>query len=173
MAALSKAGISIDAVTTQLLHDGIRLFADAFNKLLDAIQHKMAALLPASQDRLTYRLPAALATEVSESINEWQSDGKVRKLWAHDATLWTGADESRWLGWLAITDEQLTQLAVVEPLPLIDSAVAVAVLFRADQDPVFVQFVTVGDTVATGGDVDPHLAVPLDNPCILDTIGPA
>ena len=37
MAALSRAGISIDAVTTQLLHDGIRLFADAFNKLLDAI----------------------------------------------------------------------------------------------------------------------------------------
>jgi transaldolase/glucose-6-phosphate isomerase len=110
MAALSRTGISIDAVTTQLLHDGIRLFADAFNKLLDAIQHKMAALRPASQDRLTYRLPAALATEVSESINEWQLAGKVRKLWAHDATLWTGADESRWLGWLAITDEQLTQL---------------------------------------------------------------
>jgi transaldolase / glucose-6-phosphate isomerase len=110
MAALSRAGISIDAVTTQLLQDGIRLFADAFNKLLDAIQHKMTALRPASQDRLTYRLPAALATEVSESIAEWQSDGKVRKLWAHDATLWTGGDEGRWLGWLAITDDQLTQL---------------------------------------------------------------
>ena len=38
MAALSRAGISIDAVTTQLLHNGIRLFADAFDKLLDAIQ---------------------------------------------------------------------------------------------------------------------------------------
>ncbi len=57
MAALSKADISIDAVTTQLLHDGIRLFADAFNKLLDAIQHKMAALRPASQDRLTVPPP--------------------------------------------------------------------------------------------------------------------
>ena len=42
--------------------------------------------------------------------------GKVRKLWAHDATLWTGADESRWLGWLAITDEQLTQLEQLEAI---------------------------------------------------------
>jgi len=110
MAALSREGISIDAVTTQLLNDGIRLFADAFNKLLDAIQKKMAALRPAPEHRLTYRLPPALAAEVSDSINEWQSSGKVRKLWAHDATLWTGADEGRWLGWLAITDDQLAHL---------------------------------------------------------------
>ena len=110
MVALSKAGISIDAVTTRLLQDGIRLFADAFDKLLDAIQHKLAALRPAVQDRLTWRLPAALATEVSESVTEWQSGGKVRKLWAHDATLWTGADEGRWLGWLSITDDQLAHL---------------------------------------------------------------
>ena len=67
MAALSRAGISIDAVTTQLLHDGIRLFADAFNKLLDAIQHKMAALTTGLSGSLMYRLPAALASEVSES----------------------------------------------------------------------------------------------------------
>src|SRR5580692_4082700 len=33
--------------------------------------------------------------------------GKVRRLWAHDAKLWTGSDESNWLGWLGITEDQL------------------------------------------------------------------
>ena len=33
-------------------------------------------------------------------------DGKVRRLWAGDATLWTDADEAEWLGWLDIADEE-------------------------------------------------------------------
>jgi transaldolase / glucose-6-phosphate isomerase len=31
-------------------------------------------------------------------------------LWAQDASLWTGADENRWLGWLGITEDQLAHL---------------------------------------------------------------
>jgi transaldolase/glucose-6-phosphate isomerase len=30
----------------------------------------------------------------------------VRRLWAGDASLWTGADEAKWLGWLDIAKEQ-------------------------------------------------------------------
>ena len=33
--------------------------------------------------------------------------GKVRRLWAHDASLWTGSDEGSWLGWLGITEDQI------------------------------------------------------------------
>jgi len=33
----------------------------------------------------------------------------VKKIWARDATLWTGADEARWLGWLDIVDQQLAR----------------------------------------------------------------
>ena len=33
--------------------------------------------------------------------------GKVRRLWARDASLWTGTDEGNWLGWLGITEDQL------------------------------------------------------------------
>src|ERR1700676_35713 len=33
--------------------------------------------------------------------------GKVRRIWAHDASLWTGSDEGNWLGWLGITEDQL------------------------------------------------------------------
>ena len=32
----------------------------------------------------------------------------MRRLWARDAALWTGADEGNWLGWLGITEDELT-----------------------------------------------------------------
>ena len=44
MAALAQAGISVDAVTKQLLDDGIQLFVKAFDKLLDAIDRKLTSL---------------------------------------------------------------------------------------------------------------------------------
>jgi transaldolase/glucose-6-phosphate isomerase len=33
--------------------------------------------------------------------------GKVRRLWSRDASLWTCKDESSWLGWLNITEDQI------------------------------------------------------------------
>ncbi len=43
---------------------------------------------------------------VAASLESWRHDAKVRRLWAGDATLWTGSDEAKWLGWLGIVDEQ-------------------------------------------------------------------
>ena len=40
-------------------------------------------------------------------MNEWQSGGKMQRLWQRDATLWTDDDEASWLGWLDITEEQI------------------------------------------------------------------
>ena len=54
-------------------------------------------------------LPDALATTVKTTTAAWQADGKMQRLWQRDATLWTGADEASWLGWLDIIDEQLAQ----------------------------------------------------------------
>src|SRR5215831_754303 len=33
----------------------------------------------------------------------------MKRLWDRDSSLWTGEDESKWLGWLDIVDEQLAQ----------------------------------------------------------------
>ena len=38
------------------------------------------------------------------------AQGKVRRLWARDASLWTGRDEAQWLGWLGITNGQLAHI---------------------------------------------------------------
>jgi transaldolase/glucose-6-phosphate isomerase len=44
MARLDAAGISIDQVTAQLVREGVKLFADAFDKLLAAIEGKRSSL---------------------------------------------------------------------------------------------------------------------------------
>jgi transaldolase/glucose-6-phosphate isomerase len=44
LAALATVGVSLDAVTAQVLDNGIQLFLTAFDKLLDAIQRKVATL---------------------------------------------------------------------------------------------------------------------------------
>jgi len=59
--------------------------------------------------RLKTSLPESLATTVKATIADWQSGGKMQRLWQRDATLWTGSDEANWLGWLDIVDEQIAQ----------------------------------------------------------------
>ncbi len=59
--------------------------------------------------RLKTSLPETLATAVKTTIADWQSGGKMKRLWDRDASLWTGDDESKWLGWLDIVDEQTAQ----------------------------------------------------------------
>jgi len=54
-------------------------------------------------------LPESLAATVKSTIAEWQSGRKVKRLWERDSSLWTGEDESKWLGWLDIVEEQLAQ----------------------------------------------------------------
>jgi transaldolase/glucose-6-phosphate isomerase len=58
-------------------------------------------------DRQSFSLPRDLTAEVDASLREWSQSGKVRRLWARDVTLWTGADEASWLGWLGVTRDQL------------------------------------------------------------------
>ncbi|PYN75338.1 MAG: transaldolase [Candidatus Rokuibacteriota bacterium] len=61
-------------------------------------------------DTTTFQLPADLAAAVRATLDEWASGDKVRRLWARDATLWTGADESSWLGWLDVAGNQLARV---------------------------------------------------------------
>lgn len=57
-------------------------------------------------NRQTFTLPSALATAVESALKDWDTNDKVSQLWAADASLWTGEDENKWLGWLSIIDEQ-------------------------------------------------------------------
>jgi transaldolase/glucose-6-phosphate isomerase len=63
-----------------------------------------------SLSRQTYKLPGPLAGAVAASLEEWKKNSKVARLWQKDASLWSGTDESNWLGWLTITEEQLAHI---------------------------------------------------------------
>ena len=63
-----------------------------------------------SLNKQTYKLPDSLARAVAASLEDWKKNNKVARLWQKDASLWTGTDESNWLGWLSITEEQLAHI---------------------------------------------------------------
>ncbi len=45
-----------------------------------------------------------------QQIRDWQLQAVPARFWQRDATLWTGADEAKWMGWLDIVDESLGNL---------------------------------------------------------------
>jgi transaldolase/glucose-6-phosphate isomerase len=107
MKALAAAGISMKDVTGTLLTDGVQLFVDAFGKLLKAVEKQSRDRGADRVNRLTYALPELLSGAVKRSLAEWHAKGNVRRLWDREASLWSGRDESEWLGWLGITNDQL------------------------------------------------------------------
>ena len=57
-------------------------------------------------NRQTFSLPVDLSKSVEAALADWAANDKVSRLWAGDSSLWTGADENKWLGWLSIVTEQ-------------------------------------------------------------------
>ena len=111
METVARLGISMKDVTDKLTDDGVRLFAEAFDKLLDAVEKSSKSRTAPNIGKMTYKLPDALAKSVNVNLADWRASGKVRRLWQHDASLWTGTDESNWLGWLEITGPQIARAA--------------------------------------------------------------
>jgi transaldolase/glucose-6-phosphate isomerase len=57
--------------------------------------------------KLHRSLGEELTSRVDAIVDEWGAAGKVARLWARDASLWTGAGEGAWLGWLDVASAQL------------------------------------------------------------------
>ena len=58
-----------------------------------------------------WEFSAPLTQAVQATLNDWQSGAKMARLWRGDPSLWTSDDENKWIGWLPIVEEQLTQLS--------------------------------------------------------------
>ena len=109
---LDRAGVSLQAVTDKLIRDGVRLFADAAEKLFGAVAHKRIEILGDTVDRQSVVLDQQLKKRADEVADEWRAHGNVRRLWQRDKSLWTNSDEDRWLGWLdSIDDAQIAEYA--------------------------------------------------------------
>ncbi len=101
MAEADRLGLELGDVTSGLVDAGVKLFADAADALLGAVAGKRADFLDERLDGMTATLPKPLEEAVEKRLEAARADGWSRRLWAGDATLWTGADEGKWLGWLA------------------------------------------------------------------------
>jgi transaldolase / glucose-6-phosphate isomerase len=69
-----------------------------------------------SVNKQTYKLPNQLAGAVAASLDDWKRNNKVARLWQKDASQWSGTDESNWLGWLTIAEEQLAHIDVLKQI---------------------------------------------------------
>jgi transaldolase / glucose-6-phosphate isomerase len=109
LAELGEAGISLEDVTGRLTDQGVRLFSEAFDKLLAAVGTALSTHAPA-RAHPGATLPEPEASAVRGALAAWASSGGTRRVWARDASVWTGGDEAQWLGWLGITDDQRAHL---------------------------------------------------------------
>lgn len=97
---LEKSGISLDAITADLVKDGVKQFADAADKLYGAVAHKRAASLGAAVDQQRLALGDGIKKAVEKNTEEWRASAKIRRLWHKDKSVWSNDDENKWLGWL-------------------------------------------------------------------------
>ncbi len=56
------------------------------------------------------RLPVELQAADREAVAAWRERRGTERLFARDASLWTGGDEARWLGWLDAPEASLARL---------------------------------------------------------------
>jgi transaldolase/glucose-6-phosphate isomerase len=114
MAETARLGLDLPGVTEFLVEDGVRLFAEAFDALMLAVANKRASLLGSTVAGVNYTLPAELDKAVDATLDAWRHEGNVRRLWKHDAALWTNGPEAKWLAWLDIAAERLEHVAELE-----------------------------------------------------------
>lgn len=97
---LEKSGISLDAITAELVKDGVKQFADAADKLYGAVAYKRATSLGGGIDRQQLALGDGIKKAVEKGTEDWRASAKIRRLWHKDKSVWSNDDENKWLGWL-------------------------------------------------------------------------
>ena len=105
-----KLGISMKEVTDKLTNDGVKLFADAFDKLLAAVEKmSKSETLAKSANRPTSCRADLADCGKEQTLTTGGRTGKVRRLWQRDASLWTGDDEANgWAGSASPTSRSRT-----------------------------------------------------------------
>lgn len=63
-------------------------------------------------------LTAELSDGIAKIVSEWKSSEQIKRLWSRDPSIWTGSEEDKYLGWLDIPSEQLSDLFALQALQL-------------------------------------------------------
>ena len=111
IAAAEAGGVSMDAVTTQLMHDGVKAFADSFDQLIDNIVAKRDQLLARHAAPAGVSLGKARAI-ANEAVAHLQRINAVARVWSRDHTLWSdrSTEITDRLGWLDVASAMRGQV---------------------------------------------------------------
>ena len=111
LANLERNGISLKEVTKELVADGVQKFADSFDQLLGAVAKRRRVLLDDNRPRLEIGHGSPEMKAVCDAEMEvWRKEGRIRRLWAGDKSLWTATDEDKWGGWLSVVEQELADI---------------------------------------------------------------
>jgi transaldolase / glucose-6-phosphate isomerase len=114
---LALLRIDMDEVTRQLQTDGVRLFAESFDELIECIDSERTAITM-GLERSEFESLGSYQAAVEKELEELRDAQFTRRLWEKDASLWS-SDETEQatiknaLGWMNIVEtmqEQLPQL---------------------------------------------------------------
>ncbi len=119
---LERYGISLEKATKTLLGEGITLFEQAFQDLLNAVFEKKKAYeknieSSALSSMFAIKFSAPENKEaIAQELDSWQTQQKISALWSGDSALWTHTDENHWMGWLHVADDEQAQVPKINAL---------------------------------------------------------
>jgi transaldolase/glucose-6-phosphate isomerase len=116
LGAADTLDLDLNGVCERLVADGVTQFAQAFDKLLAAVAQKRVLMLGERLNRQSMALPEDLQAAVDAAEERARAEGWARRIWAGDASLWTGGDEASWLGWLQAGQGQAIDLPALTAL---------------------------------------------------------
>jgi len=117
---LAAIGIDMEKVTSDLRVDGVKLFADSIDKLLEEIANKKKELKKGSVGAHEAQL-GALEAPVQSRLQQLEQTAVVRRIAEKDAGLWksNGSAENEIrerLGWLQVADRMEERVPELEAL---------------------------------------------------------
>ena len=129
--ALAAAGLGMEQITDKLLTDGVRAFADSFDKLMGNIEEKRTRLLEREHiesvragqggERAEQHVHPGVnlrahLPDVEAAVSDLQQRDVVGRIWRKDHTVWKPepSEIANRLGWLAVTDVMCDQAPALE-----------------------------------------------------------
>lgn len=112
---LKAAGIGMEEVVAKLLTDGVKAFADSFDKLMADIDRKRRLVLAREHQHPGVNLGDYL-DEVEETLSDLEERHVFSRIWQKDYTVWTDDPEeiTNRLGWLNVTEMMCEAIPALE-----------------------------------------------------------
>ncbi len=115
LADLAVADISMESVTAKLLADGVKSFAESFEKLMAGIEDKKVRLLAAEHTHPGVDI-GTIISDVEAALADLNRRDIVRRIWHKDHTVWKPepTEITNRLGWLSVTDLMSEQVPALQ-----------------------------------------------------------